>query len=313
MEETAILEAVTERDIDLLLLEEIHASEFFRKWLASTIVGADAAGFSFVNAWHSILDPSLGESDMLVIFSNRALGKEAILLENKIDAPAQPDQAKRYTERGKLGVQRGAWCAFKTAILAPDRYLSRSADVGTYDSMVSYEAIRDWFQSNCLESERSAYRARVIQLAIDQNKRGYNPRIDERVSKFFFAYWELASREFPELAMEKPGDKPAGSNWIGFHPKGSGKRRWIWHKMDVGHVDLELKGAAGKLDEFRDKYSQLFPHDTDIVKAGKSAAVRIRVPILNILGDFDEQIDKARGGMRAAYRLLYQSRAIGGA
>jgi hypothetical protein len=35
MKETNIFEAITERDTDLLVLEEIHASATFRKWLGA--------------------------------------------------------------------------------------------------------------------------------------------------------------------------------------------------------------------------------------------------------------------------------------
>jgi hypothetical protein len=68
MEETNILEAITERDIDLLVLEEIHVSVAFRKWLATAVFGADAQVAEFINAWHSVSDAAFGESDLVLLF-----------------------------------------------------------------------------------------------------------------------------------------------------------------------------------------------------------------------------------------------------
>lgn len=312
LENTAILEAITERDMDLLLLEEFHVSEPFRLWFAGKVLDEEARGLRFVNAWHSITDGSLGESDLLVLFANPDDRVSAILVENKVDAPLQPDQAQRYAERGHAGVQRGDWHRFKTVIVAPSGYLARGGDTAKFDAQLSYEMIKDWFDHH-LSEVRAAYRSKVLQMAIKQSRRGPPARIDERVTKFYRDYWGCARREFPELAMKEPTEKRAGSNWAGFHPKDLGKDRWIWHKMDIGRVDLEIKGAAASVDHLRAKYGLYLASDTTIEKAGKSAAIRIPVPVLDMFAPFEEQTDKARAGMRAAYRLYYQARAIGGA
>ncbi|MDP3775548.1 MAG: hypothetical protein Q8Q85_14910, partial [Gemmatimonadales bacterium] len=112
--------------------------------------------------------------------------------------------------------------------------------------------------------------------------------------------------------MKEPMQKTVNSNWVGFHPKDLGKNRQIYHKMDIGRVDLEISGAADTVDQLRASYGSYLASDTTIEKAGKSAAVRIPVPVLDTQAPFDEQIDKARAGMRAAYRLYFQARLIGG-
>ena len=153
----------------------------------------------------------------------------------------------------------------------------------------------------------------VIAQAIDQSRRGYTPQVDKRVTRFSHEYWMLASSEFPELNMAEPRPRPARSTWMGCRPEGMPKDRYIWHKMDLGRVDLEIKGAASQVDQMREAHQVLLLPDTDVVKAGKAAAVRVTVPILDPLADFEEQIDNARAGMRAAYRLAYLSRAISSA
>lgn len=313
MKDLLFLEGVTERDIDLLILEELHVSPLFGLWLAAEVFGAAAREWRFRNAWHSVTDPSLGETDLLVAYEVPDDTVSAVLLENKIDAPPQLDQALRYFKRGKDGVKRGRWHRFKTAIVAPSRYLERGGEATDYGARVSYESISQWLKQNGQDARRSSYKVKLLQMAISQEGRGRNPVIDARVTRFYRAYWECASSEFPELAMKEPIEKTANSNWVGFHPSGIPKNRQIYHKMDIGRVDLEIAGAAASAERWQAELKHYLASDTTIVKAGKSAAVRIPVPRLDLLAPFEEQIDKARTGMRAAYRLCYQSRLIGGA
>src|SRR5438034_9467428 len=76
---------VLERDVDLLLLEELCASPEFRTWLADE-VGLETSG-QFTNAFHSMRDDENRETDLLVLFDHAGL-----LVENKISAEFQPDQ-----------------------------------------------------------------------------------------------------------------------------------------------------------------------------------------------------------------------------
>ena len=150
MDNSIILEAVYERDIDLLLLEEMHASTQFRRWLEQTIIGDQVEEASFIEACHSICGVTpggSGESDLILLFSDATNQRWAIPIENKVTAAAQPEQAFRYRERGMHGVETGKWQRFKTAIIAPELYLSRGSDVANFDAKLSYEHKRRSQQS----------------------------------------------------------------------------------------------------------------------------------------------------------------------
>jgi len=59
------LEAVTERDIDMLLFEELTANSFFAQWFVKKVrpeMEPDS-----ISIWHSLTDPELGESDLVLI------------------------------------------------------------------------------------------------------------------------------------------------------------------------------------------------------------------------------------------------------
>ena len=222
---------VAERDIDLLLLEELNTNPDFPRWIATQ--AAPESRFSpCIGAWHSVVHGQLGESDIVTLFDDGL----AILIENKIDAPAQPDQALRYSKRGEAGCQEGHWSAYLSCIVAPQRYLDANSEAQAYDFQLPYEAIRDWFGQQ--EGLRVNYRAAVIQEAIEQNRRGYSPIADEDVTRFWLAYWEVANSLFPGLEMPRPGIKPSNAHWPDFRPKSLGKNMSIVHKMGHGFVDL---------------------------------------------------------------------------
>jgi len=85
------LEAVTERDIDLLLMEEFHISDDFVAWFCGEL---GLSSVSPAGAWHSLCDPD-GQSDLLlrVLTEGRRIG---VLIENKVAAPEQDLQGERY-------------------------------------------------------------------------------------------------------------------------------------------------------------------------------------------------------------------------
>src|SRR5579884_2256449 len=154
-----LVEVVTERDIDLLLIEELNVRPEFLAWWIASVRGPSCPSDHLIGAFHSVTHPTLGESDLLILYRDAAGAHHAILAENKIDAPAQPDQADRYRRRGEAGVASGDWTSFRTCICAPHRYLESSTDAAKYDSRVPYENIRDWLKA-VKHDVRCQYRAK---------------------------------------------------------------------------------------------------------------------------------------------------------
>ena len=302
MDDTNFIEAVAERDIDLLLLEEFHRSSDFRRWFADKILD-NANDEGFVGAWHSVTHPRLGESDLILLLDSDQR-RTAILIENKIDAVVQPDQAERYRQRGQEGVTEGHWDDFRTCMVAPQRYLDSTADARLYDASISYEEIRDWNAESNADPERSRYKARMLTEAIEQNRRGYQPTPHEAVTEFWLRYYRLVQLEYPQLEIRKPGIKPVASDWPEFLNKELGQGRRIVHKWRHECVDLEIRSAGERVDELTGTYALVLPQDADIVRTGGSASIRFRSPAVDRFGDFDAQVGAIRAGLDRAVRLL---------
>jgi hypothetical protein len=106
--------AVQERDIDLLILEELHATPAFAAWWGERIGLNDAA---FDGAWHSVSNAD-GETDVLLRVRVGA-GRVGVLIENKIAASEQLQQDERYHRRGVQGLAEGWFDRYVTCMVAP--------------------------------------------------------------------------------------------------------------------------------------------------------------------------------------------------
>lgn len=293
------VQAVYERDIDLLLLEEMNVSVSFCRWLAERVSMPVTTIDSF-GAWHSISDASIGESDLVMIIDsdNKSL---ALLIENKIDAPATPKQGERYFKRGAIGILEGRWDWFTTCMVAPQLYLDSSVDAKVYNVNISYETVSEWLRENCADKARGIWKSDLIKEAIEQNRRGYVIIPDEEATAFWQEYWKAATRHYPELQMKQPGMKPVNSDWVHFYPDRLPKGCSLVHKLERGHIDLQVAGAAENLDQLREQVSG---QNVIVVKAGKSAAIRVTVTDIDKFQPFEHQHEHAMSGMQAASRLL---------
>jgi hypothetical protein len=304
--ENSPIGAVSERDIDLLLLEEMHTSAEFVRWLIEKTFGTSEGSAEFVSAHHSIVDDD-GESDLLLVFKEASGARCALLIEDKINAPPQPEQADRYRLRAEAGKGDGHWSRWKTAIIAPQEYLRSGKH--DYDAQISYEDIAQWYESSASSTPRSAYRARVMRDAIARARRTGPTRVDEVMTALWRSYWADAMLLYPELEMRQPGPKAPSSNWIQFRPARLETGRALIHKFPRGCVDLQLTDLSStRLAEFRNRWnSVLSSQDLTVEQTSASLSVRAIVPPMIPGDDYSTQQTQARAGMKAAYRLLYVS------
>lgn len=300
--------SVSERDLDLLLLEELSSTPAFVRWLIEH-VKLDVHKPRIIRASRSITQ-SMGESDLEVFIEDAAERVTCLLVENKIHAAFQPQQAQRYRERGASYVRNGYCHRFLTVLVAPMAYFGADPnDRKGFDSVVHYEAIRDWFSSANLGS-RAHYKIRLLDSAISKARFGYQPEEDAPVTNFWRSYWHLATDLAPELEMTEPGPKPASSGFIYFRPPNLGKHICIVHKTRHGHVDLQFYRMGRKLQALRDKLGSYLQSKMTIQRASESAVIRIKVPKLNISADLQIQLEAVTECLKQAAALLAWYRKV---
>ena len=132
------IDGVPEREIDLLLLMALHCSPGFRAFIASKTVGP--GDFEFLGAWRGVFD-NLGECDLLALIRDAKGRRIAVMVEDKIDASFQPNQASRYRLRGDQGIALDRWERFITCLCAPKAYAEPIGKGDAWDTVLTYEEI----------------------------------------------------------------------------------------------------------------------------------------------------------------------------
>lgn len=292
-----VLSYVAERDVDLMLVEELSSNPAFFAWFLTSLgISEVATPFSVA---HSVTTQN-GESDIEISASSHS-GELRVLVEDKIDAAFQPGQASRYSKRAEGYRLAKPGLVATTVLVSPEEYFARKTKSIGFEHYISYERILAWYRQSGLGDRRVFFKTRLLQLAIDRFGTGWISQPCLQTTKFWRDYWTLASRLAPELKMPRPSNKPAISSFVLFRPSGLGRGVELIHKATYGHVDLQFAGYASRLDELEGTYGKNLGKNAYIDKANKSGVLRIDVPEINMEIPSTTNIRK---GIRAAQQLM---------
>ena len=202
---------IRERDIDFLLVEELNINSQFSDYLFQYDIPKILQAVNF-KAIHSVIDEQYGETD--IFFSFSACDKNyAILIENKINAPFQPDQAKRYKLRKNKIKKENRIDKIYTALTAPEKYINTHEETKDFDIIIFYENIIHYF-INIEKTSRSLYKAMIFNDAVAQSKCSYIVKENPQVTLFWQKYWTLIRKEYSYLQMKEPSTKPFDADWV---------------------------------------------------------------------------------------------------
>jgi hypothetical protein len=291
--------AVDEACTDLLLLEEFYASDAFSAWFLARVTADDERwqGATVRHVGRSVVRYGR-ESDLEVGFEARDGRRLRLLIENKIKAVFQKGQVEAYHDRARRFVEQGECEVALTVLVAPRAY--GAAD--RFDRAVAYEQIRDWYMAR--KNARARYRARVFQSGIDKAEGQSYSEPDVKVTEFWQRYYPMACEEAPALCMRDPGVRQASGTFVEFNDAPLPRGVLIVHKLTHGFVDVQLKGLGTRLETVRDVLGGRLPEGAEIVRAARSASVRLRVPTISVWDDFGVQMEAVRTGQAAANSLL---------
>lgn len=291
-----------ERDIDILLAEEFAVSSDFAGWFLRQ------TRFANLNArvLHVQVSPSdnTGESDVVVIFEeSEGNNRFALMIEDKIDAPLQPEQEARYRLRGQVAVSRGEYNDFEVILCAPKAYRTAQPKAASFDSFVSYEAIGRFLREHD-PSTRGEYRANFIETAASRRINTWT-RIDDKITnEFWKSAYNVAIQEFPILERREL-NLTKDSTWITFRPRDMPtKPQWVYVncKGDKGYMDLTFTGS--RADRFQPLVESFLPADMTVHQTGKSASIRITVEGFRVSDPWETGETKIRAAFAACERLI---------
>lgn len=296
-----------ERDIDLLLAEEFVVSPGFASWFLGK---TKFANFGLL-VHHVAVSKSdnTGESDLVVIYSHPDTGTRfAVHIEDKIDAPMQPDQEKRYRQRAAIEIGKGAYQEYELVLCAPSFYLNNHTQASNFDRQVSYEEIAAFMVEHD-PSPRGKYRGEFVATSTSKKINAWQKVDDEATNIFWGAAYKMASEEFPVLEM-KPPALTKGSMWINFRPHDfptMPRRVYVSFKGDRGFMDLTFdRCSAHKLAEL---VKLLLSDGMTVHQTGQSAAIRLAVGEMVISDSLAVSLPKLREAFSACAKLisLYRS------
>jgi hypothetical protein len=280
------VEAIHERDIDLILLEEFTADNAFCEWFVNEL---NIPKLTYSNgSWRSISDFGLGETDILYSY-NSGSKKIFVLIENKIDASFQNEQYERYFKRAKeYELKKKCDIAF-VVLVAPELYCENQ---NGFENYVTYEAIANRFEFT--GSKRNLFKSRLLQIASEKLRRGYKPVNSVPVQTFWHSYWKYKEKKHPSLIMKKPGIVPHNSDWPMLFDKNL-KNIVFYHKLGQGNTDATFKGFS---EEVEFKLKEILPDWAKLVKHAKSFSIRVFSGIVDRTSCFDEQLENIEVGLQ---------------
>ncbi len=300
MEQLQFLETVLERDIDLLILEELNCNPSFRDWFISEL---DIPKIdTFKKALRSISNFNLGETDIMILFDSN--GKKIIVLvENKLDSNFQEKQFERYEQRGIRYLEEQTCSEYFIVLIAPNQYVESQNE---FEKFITYEQIQNFFNKE--QTERSKYKSEILQIGIEKLRRGYQPINSDPVQNFMQKYWIHKEIKFPKFKMKKPIIVPLGSDWVEMRNEEQ-KGIIYYHKLNKGFVDATFCNFPSETIE---KVKSTIPQEY-VIEKHKSGRFSIRQKVDSICRteEFDTQIEKVELGLRKIKEVSDLIKSIG--
>ncbi len=305
---------VLERDLDLAIFDLLHTCESFSRWILSTTLGEDQCSMDFTGAWHSVIGVDGRESDLEVEWANANGERIRYLIENKIDAQCQPDQAVSYQQRAQRYLAGGVWKT-ATVLVAPEGYRQRHpADTEPFDFTISIEAIVFWIQSTPEVAARSNYLSDLFQQMLNKYSR-YRPARPNRIGENEIGSDAHGKLQLPELhslireELERSFPQLRTSNstpgeWVYFTFPCKSKGVLLRFRARDHWVELVLPKKSFDEDVVEETLRDAPLPEGHFAKRGKTEVVVWRpTEELDLDSDLPSQVDRIRTALLGAADL----------
>lgn len=272
---------ITERDMDLLFIESVLTDPGFSR-LVLDKTDLKGKAFQILDAELSKSDSNLGESDITLVADVEGF-RCGLLIEDKIDAQAMPEQHARYIKRGKKGIKDSEYDDFRVFLFCPMKYYKNNNEAKLYEHLLTYEECKAYFDGK--SDPVSVFRSRQIEQAITKARKAASFTVNEKANAFLKQYIAYQKEHYPTLDLSTKEDK--NGYWTDFRTNLG--TAYINHKIEKGFVDLTFPGALNKIDRANTIAAWARQHKipASVQGTAKSVMIRIHVPQLDIRKGFE--------------------------
>ena len=273
---------VQEWDMDLMFMESLLTDSGF-VWLFLNKAGIVCNSAEVLNVALSETDPEFGESDITAILSIDGK-RHALLIEDKINAPAMHDQCDRYDKRADKSMGKGEYDSASVFIICPDAYYKANAEAKKYANFITYEDCIKYFSEK--SDALGKIRCEQLKQAIAKGP-GTTWEKNEKAMAFFEKYRTYMATHGYDLDLR---NKKGSNGWWPHYGTTFGNA-YIYHKVSDGVVDLTFPNGAENVSTLKLAAIWLNAHgipNVQAIQTGKAAALRIKVPVLDQHKPFEE-------------------------
>lgn len=301
-ESVCAISKFVERDIDMLMAEELRVNADFAEWVNSRAGHGEQLSFPAFETRVSVVEDG-SEADVVASFRKPNGGIHRLFIENKIDASMMPEQLERYIRRAEAEERRQVIDGWSVIFFTPSDY--RLALVPDGVVQVSFEDAAETLRQ-CSEGLRSAYRADLLDRAAPVRTRAEKDAHVAAVEPYIAEWWDavhaMLSREFPGFFLTAGTRYPRS---VYFAPRTTEMARYLRvdFKGHKGEVDLAFKNIP--FEDLTEAVADLDDLPGRIISNGKSSAIQIRTLEPFRIADGTEIIEtKVRAAYQAAFDLL---------
>ncbi|MBV1934154.1 MAG: hypothetical protein KUG59_05665, partial [Parvibaculaceae bacterium] len=233
-----------ERDIDLLIAEELRVNTAFAEWFVHQAAPYLSLKGTAVRTRVSVVEDG-SESDVIACFRDGNGRIHRIFIEDKITAPMMPKQLERYLRRAEAELLRSEVTGFSVVLFAPAAYSATLPDGVT---SISFEDAADALRKFS-NDPRSAYRAAFLDDAVPTTSVGERDIRIVETDPYIADWWDkvylMLDREFPGFFLPPQIQYPRS---VYFSPRTSAMPNYLRVdlKGHLGEVDLAFKNLPVK-------------------------------------------------------------------
>jgi hypothetical protein len=289
-----------ERDVDMLLAEELRVNAAFGKWVMDKFGASADLVFPAAHINVSVAEDG-SEADVVATFRTISNLNHRLFVENKIDAILMPEQLERYVRRAEGDQRRQLVSGFSILFFTPSAYLGTNLPNGV--KQISFEEAAQALASQ--GDLRSQYRASLLMRALPIRtpaaRDAHVSATDPYIKDWWDQVYAMLDREFPGFFIHKT--RYPRSVYFAPATAGQGPYLRLDFKGHRGEVDLAFKNIPAAALSLQ--VSNMGGLPGQIVANGKSSAIQIAGLAPFVISDGFEVIQtRVCAAYQAAHTLL---------